>query len=50
MVRSLVGSMKMVGEGRWTVTDFVTALAKRDRSQAAQTAPPHGLCLTAVRY
>jgi tRNA pseudouridine38-40 synthase len=50
MVRSLVGSMKMVGEGRWTVTDFLAALAKRDRSQAAQTAPPHGLCLTAVRY
>lgn len=50
MVRSLVGSMKTVGEGRWTVTDFIVALAKRDRSQAAQTAPPQGLCLTAVRY
>jgi tRNA pseudouridine38-40 synthase len=50
MVRSLVGSMKLVGEGRWTVTDFVAALAKRDRSQAAQTAPPQGLCLTAVYY
>jgi tRNA pseudouridine38-40 synthase len=50
MVRSLVGSMKRVGEGRWTVTDFAEALAKRDRSQAAQTAPPQGLCLTAVNY
>ncbi len=50
MVRSLVGSMKAVGEGRWTVTDFVTALAKADRSLAAQTAPPQGLCLTAVTY
>jgi tRNA pseudouridine38-40 synthase len=50
MVRSLVGSMKAVGEGRWTVTDFVSALAKKDRSQAAQTAPPQGLCLTAVHY
>lgn len=50
MVRSLVGSMKTVGEGRWTVTEFVAALAKEDRSQAAQTAPPQGLCLTAVRY
>ncbi|MGD2077445.1 MAG: tRNA pseudouridine(38-40) synthase TruA [Chloroflexota bacterium] len=50
MVRSLVGSMKAVGEGRWTVTDFVAALASRDRSRAAQTAPPHGLCLTAVHY
>lgn len=50
MVRSLVGSMKLVGEGRWTVTDFEAALVSRDRSQAAQTAPPHGLCLTAVHY
>lgn len=50
MVRSLVGSMKMVGEGRWMVTDFAAALAERDRSRAAQTAPPQGLCLTAVHY
>ena len=50
MVRSLVGSMKAVGEGRWKVTDFAAALAQRDRSQAWQTAPPQGLCLTAVRY
>jgi len=50
MVRSLVGSMKAVGEGQWKVSDFAAALAKKDRSQAGQTAPPHGLCLTAVYY
>ena len=50
MVRSLVGSMKAVGEGRWQVTDFVAAMEARDRSRAAQTAPPQGLCLTAVHY
>ncbi|UCG25514.1 MAG: tRNA pseudouridine(38-40) synthase TruA [Chloroflexota bacterium] len=50
MVRSLVGCMKTVGEGRWTVTDFSAALKEKDRSQAAQTAPPHGLCLTSVTY
>jgi tRNA pseudouridine38-40 synthase len=50
MVRSLVGSMKAVGEGRWSVTDFEAALAKADRSLAAQTAPPQGLCLMAVIY
>lgn len=50
MVRSLVGSMKAVGEGSWAVTDFLTALARVDRSQAAQTAPPQGLCLTSVSY
>ena len=50
MVRSLVGSMKAVGEGRWTLADFEHALATKDRSQAAKTAPPQGLCLMAVHY
>jgi len=50
MVRSLVGSMKSVGEGRWTVGDFKSAMMKRDRSLAAQTAPPQGLCLMSVTY
>ena len=50
MVRSLVGSMKMVGEGTWTVEAFVDALAAKDRSQAGQTAPPQGLFLQSVTY
>lgn len=50
MVRSLVGSMKAVGEGSWTMGDFKDALARRDRGLAAQTAPPHGLCLVSVTY
>lgn len=50
MVRSLVGSMKAVGEGRWTARDFTDVLAARDRSLAAQTAPPQGLCLVSVTY
>jgi tRNA pseudouridine38-40 synthase len=50
MVRSLVGSMKAVGEGRWAVTDFVAALENKDRGAAGQTAPPHGLCLIGVTY
>jgi tRNA pseudouridine38-40 synthase len=50
MVRSLVGSMKVVGEGSWTVSEFIAALKARDRDLAAQTAPPHALFLTAVSY
>ena len=50
MVRSLVGSMKMVGEGSWTVVDFTDALEAHDRNQAAQTAPPNGVFLKSVRY
>ena len=50
MVRSLVGSMRQVGDGRWTVGDFETALKAADRTRAGTTAPPQGLTLVAVRY
>jgi tRNA pseudouridine38-40 synthase len=50
MVRSLVGTMKLVGEGTWTVEAFVSALAAKDRTQAGQTAPPQGLFLQSVTY
>jgi tRNA pseudouridine38-40 synthase len=49
-VRILVGTLKMVGEGKWTKRDVEEALAARDRTRAGQTAPPEGLCLTEVRY
>lgn len=49
-VRILVGTLKMVGEGKWTKRDVEAALAARDRTRAGQTAPPEGLCLTEVRY
>lgn len=50
MVRSIVGALKVVGEGRWSVAEFEAALRARDRSRAAQTAPPQGLMLAAVEY
>lgn len=50
MVRSIVGTMKVVGEGEWTVTDFSAAFAACDRSEAAKPAPPQGLFLTSVSY
>lgn len=50
MVRSLVGSLCLVGVGDWSVDAFADALAAADRSQAGPTAPPHGLCLVAVSY
>lgn len=49
-VRNLVGTLKLVGEGRWTPADVAAALAARDRAAAGPTAPPEGLTLTAVRY
>ncbi len=50
MVRSLVGAMKLVGEGRWRVTDFVAALEARDRRKIETLAPPQGLVLLSVTY
>jgi tRNA pseudouridine38-40 synthase len=50
MVRSIAGSLKLVGEGSWTVEQFVTALEARDRSQCGTVAPPQGLYLVSVTY
>jgi tRNA pseudouridine38-40 synthase len=49
-VRNFVGSLKRVGEGKWTAEDLKAVLEARDRKVAGQTAPPDGLYLTAVSY
>lgn len=49
-VRNFVGSLKLVGEGRWQPDEVAEILAARDRRRAGPTAPARGLCLIAVRY
>ncbi|MGE5366992.1 MAG: tRNA pseudouridine(38-40) synthase TruA [Betaproteobacteria bacterium] len=49
-VRSMVGSLVHVGEGKWRSDDLVAALAARDRTACGQVAPPHGLYLVRVDY
>lgn len=49
-VRIMVGTLKLVGEGKWTTADVARALNARDRAAAGPTAPPEGLYLAAVRY
>ena len=49
-VRSMVGSLVHVGEGRWTPGDLRRALEQRDRQACGMIAPAHGLYLAAVRY
>jgi tRNA pseudouridine38-40 synthase len=49
-VRSMVGSLVHVGEGKWSADDLASALAARDRAACGQVAPPHGLYLVRVDY
>jgi len=49
-VRSMVGSLVWVGEGRWSADDLAAALAARDRSACGPVAPPQGLYLVRVDY
>ena len=49
-VRSMVGSLKLVGEGKWTARDLQGALEARTRGACGPVAPPHGLYLVQVDY
>jgi tRNA pseudouridine38-40 synthase len=49
-VRSMVGSLKLVGEGKWPRRDLEQALAAQDRSRCGPVAPAHGLYLVKVDY
>jgi tRNA pseudouridine38-40 synthase len=50
MVRRIVGSLVLVGSGRWTVQQFADTLASRDISRAGPKAPACGLTLLHVEY
>jgi tRNA pseudouridine38-40 synthase len=49
-VRSMVGSLKLVGDGKWTASDLEAALAAKDRGRCGPVAPAHGLYLVRVEY
>lgn len=50
MVRSLVGTLVLVGKKKIAPSDFLAILESRDRSRSGPTAPAHGLCLMSVHY
>jgi tRNA pseudouridine38-40 synthase len=49
-VRSMVGSLVLVGDGEWTARDLSSALAARNRGLCGPVAPPDGLYLVSVDY
>jgi tRNA pseudouridine38-40 synthase len=49
-VRSMVGSLVWVGEGRWSADDLAASLAARNRAACGPVAPPQGLYLVRVDY
>lgn len=49
-VRSMTGSLKHVGEGKWGIADMAAALAARNRAACGTVAPPQGLYLVRVDY
>ncbi len=49
-VRSMVGSLKLVGEGKWSADDMREALEKRERTACGPVAPSCGLYLEKVEY
>ena len=50
MVRIMVGTLVDIGRGQLEVADMARIIASKDRRQAGQTAPPHGLMLWTVGY
>ncbi len=49
-VRNFVGTLRLLGEGKWSPADLEAALAARDRARGGPTAPAEGLFLVAVDY
>ena len=49
-VRSMVGTLKIVGTGKWQPCDVRAALEARDRTACGPVAPPDGLYLVRVDY
>ena len=49
-VRSLVGTLALVGQGQWRVSQVAEALAAKNRAALGLNAPPEGLYFVAAHY
>jgi len=50
MVRAIVGTLIPAGRGKLSMADFESILNGKNRGLAGQSAPAHGLALTAIEY
>ena len=50
MVRNIAGTLLSIGAGQKSVSEMPKILKAKNRKAAAETAPPEGLCLMAVKY
>ena len=46
----MVGTLKLVGEGKWMADDVAKSLAAQNRKALGFNAPPEGLYLVQVDY
>lgn len=49
-VRNMVGTLELVGEGKWSIEKFKKAFEACDRTKGGPTAPPEGLYFESVDY
>lgn len=49
-VRSMVGCLKYLGEGKWNLKKFNSVIKSKNRKNCAPLAPPHGLYLQKITY
>ncbi len=49
-VRSMVGCLKFVGEGKWSLKKFQYIISSKSRANCAPPAPAYGLYLSKVYY
>lgn len=50
MVRNIVGTLKLVGDEKWSAQDVKSSLEQKDRTKGGPTAPPDGLYLMRIDY
>lgn len=49
-VRNMVGTLVLIGKGKWNQDDLCTALESKDRRRGGMTAPAGGLTLVRILY